>query len=98
MESKSLKRNLLMKYDNLKFSCLCMLVLNAILLLVVIISMGMILPNMSEVNPSEIKSTQDGFNYPDIQCYSIKEKLHQLYRNGQVVNNIKIKVHFMYCI
>lgn len=87
--SKTSERNLFSQYEKLKLSFLCMLVLNAILLLVVVICMCIIVSNVSKMNPpEETEPTQAGLRSPTVQCHSIKAKLNKLYRNGQMVDNV----------
>lgn len=79
-----------LSYHKLKISFMCMLILNALLLVVVIICMLMIVPNISTMDNNTPPQSPDKFQDKDhLTCLSIKNKLTRLYRNGQMVENVK---------
>ncbi|CAG2253937.1 unnamed protein product [Mytilus edulis] len=78
----------ILSYHKLKISFMCMLILNALLLVVVVICMLMIVPNISTMDDKTPPQSSD--TLPDhVACLSIKNKLNRLYRNGQMVENVK---------
>ncbi|VDI43410.1 Hypothetical predicted protein [Mytilus galloprovincialis] len=78
----------ILSYHKLKISFMCMLILNALLLVVVVICMLMIVPNISTMDDKTPPHTSDKLQ-DHVTCLSIKNKLNRLYRNGQMVENVK---------
>ncbi|VDI28509.1 Hypothetical predicted protein [Mytilus galloprovincialis] len=78
----------ILSYHKLKISFMCMLILNALLLVVVVICMLMIVPNISTMDDKTPPQNSDTLQ-DHVKCLSIKNKLNRLYRNGQMVENVK---------
>lgn len=78
----------ILSYHKLKLSFICMLFLNALLLLVVIICMVLIIPHASTTN-SDVSKPDGQTSTAHMKCLSIKQKLNRLYRNGQMVDDVK---------
>ena len=76
-----------MKYHKLKKIFTLMLILNAVLLLVVCICMFMIVPHVSDFSPRTVGQKED--QSARVKCQMIQEKLHRLYKNGQMVEKVK---------
>ena len=78
-----------MKYKKLRFTFICMLVLNALLLVVVSICLIIIVPNITEErrnSPQTVHQTSERSSR--VKCLMIQKKLHRLYKNGQMVDKV----------
>lgn len=75
------------QYHKLKLIFVCMLVLNAILV-VIILCMSFLTSPPSESTPNGTQARHSSQESPNVRCLSIKNKLSRLYRNGQMVDMI----------
>lgn len=79
-----------LKYKRLKLTFVCMLILNAILLVVTAMCMIMLVTNMTEKDQNNNPQTDrlKDEQSTRLKCLMIQKKLHRLYKNGQMVEKV----------